>query len=367
MKKRDKFKEVQKQYESNNPAKSSPDLKKVSAEKKPKRKEEKKMRSARRRGIFFVVLQGILSLTFLIIVSMLGVLPFKYMLMLIGVLIILFCITYMTQKGKKAVALLGKILSALFMLALVVGGILAGVANYVLDTVTGAPYEAKEETKTEAIDLMGSVQFFSVSEDCFNVYIRDAQSEIDGDSASKMNMLATIHPETRQMLLTTIPGEYYVTIPNISNGQKEKLEKAGTFGVEASMATLGNLYETEISYYLKADFDWLKEKKEMFIEPISLDVLKEIYNSIVSVSNYVRTNMTKYEVQELVKKQIIEGGTFNRTPAIATGIVTSSYTYTMPDKETFVMTPDQDSVKEIIDLINRVEDGEILKTTIQLK
>jgi hypothetical protein len=52
---------------------------------------------------------------------------------------------------------------------------------------------------------------------------------------------------------------------------------------------------------------------------------------------------------------------------MATGTVTSNYTYTMPDTESFVMTPDQDSVKEIIDLINRVEDGEILKNTIQLK
>ncbi|MBP3451211.1 MAG: LytR family transcriptional regulator, partial [Agathobacter sp.] len=77
--------------------------------------------------------------------------------------------------------------------------------------------------------------------------------------------------------------------------------------------------------------------------------------------------LTKYEVQELIKKQMLEGGRFNRVSKVATGTVTSNYTYTMPDTESFVMTPDQDSVKEIIDSINRVEDGEILKNTIQLK
>lgn len=367
MKKKDKFKEVQKQYESNNPAKSSPDLKKVSAEKKPKRKEEKKIRGARRRGIFFVVLQGLLSLAFLGLMSMLGVLPFKYMLILIGVVIVLFFITYITQKKKKAVAVLGKLFSLLIMVIYLAGSTLAGALNYILDTVTGAPYEEEVKEVTTPIDLMGGTQFFSVSEDCFNIYIRDAQDEIDGNSISKVNMIATIHPETRQMLVTTIPGEYYMTIPDVSNGQKEKLSEAGTFGVEASMKALENLYETEISYYLKVDFEWLKEKKEMLKGPISVEMLKELGDSFVAISQHVRTNMTKYEVQELAKKQIQEGGSFKKNTITATGTVTSSYTFTMPDTEVFVMTPDQNSVKEVIDLMNRVEDGEIIKTSIQLK
>ena len=367
MKKRDKFEEVQKQYGADNPAKSSPDIKKVSAEKKPKRKEDRKMRRARRRGRFFVILQGFLSLAFVMILSTLGVLPVKYFMLVLGVVAILLGITYVTQKKKKAVAVLGKLFSFFVIVLLLVAGSMVCTLNYMLDTITGAPYKEEVKEVTAPIDLMGSTQFFSVAEDCFSVYIRDAQEDIDGNSASKVNMLATIHPETKQMLLTTIPKEYYVTIPDVSNGQKEKLSEAGTFGVEASMKALGNLYETEISYYLKADFEWLKEKKEMVKGQISVDMVKDLCYSVISVSDHVRTNLTKYEVQELVKKQILEGGRFNRVSKVATGTVTSNYTYTMPDTESFVMTPDQDSVKEIIDSINRVEDGEILKNTIQLK
>jgi len=233
--------------------------------------------------------------------------------------------------------------------------------------VTGAPYKQEEEQVTTAVDLMGGMEVFSVSEDCFNVYIRDAGEDINENSASKINMLATVHPETKQLLLTTIPAEYYITIPDVSNGQKEKLGEAGTFGVEASMAAIENLYEIEISYYLKVDFEWLKEKKEMLKGPISVDKVKDLGYSLLSVSKHVRTNMEKHEVQELVKKLIMEGGAFNRVAMLAKGTVTSNYTYTMPDTESFVMAPDSDSVKEIIDLINRVEDGEILKNTIQLK
>ena len=367
MKKRDKFEEVQKQYGSDNPAKSSPDIKKVSAEKKPKRKEDRKVRRAKRRGRFFVLLQGLLSLAFIIILSTLGVLPLKYFMLVLGIAAIFFWITYITQKKKKAVAVLGKLFSLFIMVILLVAGSLAGTLNYMLDTITGAPYKEEAKEVTATIDLMGNTQFFSVSEDCFSVYIRDVEDDMDGNSASNVNMLATIHPETKQMLLATIPKEYYVTIPDVSNGQKEKLSEAGTFGVEASMKALGNLYETEISYYMKADFEWLKAKKEMVKGPISVDMIKDLYYSAISVSDHVTTNLTKYEVQELVKKQILEGGRFNRVSKVATGTVTSNYTYTMPDTESFVMTPDPDSVKEIIDLINRVEDGEILKDTIQLK
>ncbi len=367
MKKKDKFEEVQKQYGSDNPAKSSPDIKKVSAEKKPKRKEDRKVRRARRRGRFFVMLQGLLSLAFVIVLSTLGLLPLKYFILVLGVVAIFFWITYITQKKKKAVAILGKLFSLFIIVLLMVAGSLVGTLNYMLDNITGAPYKEEVKEVTTPIDLMGSTQFFSVAEDCFSVYIRDAENNIDGNSASKVNMLATIHPETKQMLLTTIPKEYYVTIPDVSNGQKEKLSEAGTFGVEASMKALGNLCETEISYYLKADFEWLEEKKTMLRGPISVDMVKDLCYSVISVSDHVRTNLTKYEVQELVKKQILEGGRFNRVSMVATGTVTSNYTYTMPDTEVYVMTPDQDSVKEIIDLINRVEDEEILRNTIQLK
>lgn len=360
MKQKDKF-------ESDNPAKSSPDIKKVSAEKKPKRKEDRKMRRVKRRARTFILLQAVVSVAFFVMISTLGVLPFKYTLVLSGVLIVFFAITCATQKGKKGISVLGKMLSAILMLILIISGTLAGVLNYMLDAVTGAPYKEEGEQVTPAIDLMGGMEVFSVSEDCFQVYVRDAGEDIDENSASKINMLATIHPETKQLLLTTIPAEYYITIPDVSNGQKEKLGEAGTFGVEASMAAIENLYETEISYYLKVDFEWLKEKKEMLKGPISVDKVKALGYSLLSVSEHVRTNMEKHEVQELIKKQILEAGSFNRVAMMAKGTVTSNYTYTMPDTESFVMAPDSDSVKEIIDLINRVEDGEILKNTIQLK
>ena len=56
--------------------------------------------------------------------------------------------------------------------------------------------------------------------------------------------LATVNPEARQIMLTTIPTEYYVTIPGVSEGKKDTLKNAEDYGVEAVMTALGALFET---------------------------------------------------------------------------------------------------------------------------
>ncbi|MBQ8558772.1 MAG: LCP family protein [Tyzzerella sp.] len=358
-KKLQKIEETKQQF--NNPAKSTPDGGKKSAERELAKKTEKKQKRSKRVGIIFTVLQCVLSLVFIGTLFTLGVLPFKYTMAVIAIVAVLFLITYATQKRKKVCAIIGRIFGCFIMLILVLGTICVGVANYMLEAVTGAPYKAETEKQTNTMDFMNSSQVFSVAEDSFNVYIRDVYDDIDGNSISTVNMIATVNPETKQILVTATPGEYYVTIPGVSNGQKDKLEQAGTFGVEASMSALSNLYETEISYYLKVDFEWLDEQKDMFKSQVSLDTVKEIYNNISHISDYVKTNMTKYEVQEFVKQELLEGGSWKKSSVEATGTIFSSYTYSSPEVADYVMNPDSESVKEIVDLMSRVEDGEILK------
>ena len=64
----------------------------------------------------------------------------------------------------------------------------------------------------------------------------------------------TVNPNTKQILLTTTPRDYYVTIPNISGESRDKLTHAGIYGVDASMATLENIYGIDISYYARVNF-----------------------------------------------------------------------------------------------------------------
>lgn len=90
----------------------------------------------------------------------------------------------------------------------------------------------------------------------FNVYISgiDVEGAITTTSRSDVNIIMTVNPKTKKILLTTTPRDYYVQIPEVSGDAKDKLTHAGIYGVDASMRTLGNLYGIEMRYYAKVNF-----------------------------------------------------------------------------------------------------------------
>ena len=74
--------------------------------------------------------------------------------------------------------------------------------------------------------------------------------------------MAVVNPTSHQILLVTTPRDYYVEIPGISGGELDKLTHAGIYGVDASMATLGQLYDTTIDFYARVNFTSLVEMVE---------------------------------------------------------------------------------------------------------
>lgn len=90
----------------------------------------------------------------------------------------------------------------------------------------------------------------------FNVYISgiDVEGAITTTSRSDVNIIMTVNPKTKKILLTTTPRDYYVQIPEVSGDAKDKLTHAGIYGVDASMRTLGSLYDIDMRYYAKVNF-----------------------------------------------------------------------------------------------------------------
>ena len=90
----------------------------------------------------------------------------------------------------------------------------------------------------------------------FNVYISgiDVSGPITTTSRSDVNIIMNVNPDTKKILLTTTPRDYYVTIPEVSGDQRDKLTHAGIYGVDRSMAALENLYGVDLSYYAKVNF-----------------------------------------------------------------------------------------------------------------
>lgn len=90
----------------------------------------------------------------------------------------------------------------------------------------------------------------------FNVFISgiDTYGDIQTQSRSDVNIVASVNPDTRKVLLTTIPRDSYVSIALGGNDGMDKLTHAGNYGIESSMKTVARLLDTDIDAYLRINF-----------------------------------------------------------------------------------------------------------------
>ena len=94
--------------------------------------------------------------------------------------------------------------------------------------------------------------------DSFNVYISgiDTYGSLSNVSRSDVNLVVSVNPTKGKVLITTIPRDSYVNIPNKG---MDKLTHAGLFGVDSSIKTIENLLNINIDYYGKVNFTTLTE------------------------------------------------------------------------------------------------------------
>lgn len=317
-------------YPLDNPAKSSPQARKKSPERILREKQEKKMRRSKRRGVVVVVLQALVSLAFGGMLFTIDVLPFKYTAIVLAVVLVLFAITYLTQKKRK-LHVLGKVLGILVSIILAIGFLVLVVVNMAFDSVVDGG-----EKQNNVV--------MSVTQDVFHVFIDDGGEY----------RLATVNPEKHQILMTNIPADYFVAIPGVSEGKRDTLKNAENYGVEAVMAAVGSLFETEVPFYAKINLAGLQETLKTFTPDMEVS-LEDLTGT---VGDNIETNLSKRQVQQLVKLYLGEDAEWEILSNDAEGRNSSNYTYSDPDKVSFVMEPDKDSVAKAIDLIKRMEDGE---------
>lgn len=90
----------------------------------------------------------------------------------------------------------------------------------------------------------------------FTVYFSgiDVYGAINQRSRSDVNIVMTVNPTTKKILLVTIPRDAYTPFPGITGGQFDKLTHAGLYGVNVSMNTLNQIYGIKIDYYVRVNF-----------------------------------------------------------------------------------------------------------------
>lgn len=104
--------------------------------------------------------------------------------------------------------------------------------------------------------LMEDVPDLPITKQPFIVYLSgmDVYGELEQTSRSDVNIMACVNPATKQVLLVSVPRDAYVEIPGITNGEKDKLTHAGMYGVQYSMASMEEIFDVDISYYVRVNF-----------------------------------------------------------------------------------------------------------------
>lgn len=91
----------------------------------------------------------------------------------------------------------------------------------------------------------------------FNIFISGSDSRssrIYNKTRSDVNMILSVNLNTHEVLITSIPRDYYVSVYG-KTGLKDKLTHSGIYGMDVSKKTLEDLFDIEIDYSIKVGFN----------------------------------------------------------------------------------------------------------------
>ena len=280
----------------------------------------------------------------------------------------------------------------------------------ILDTIT---IKVESEVLVKEVDI---------TKDSFNIYISgiDVYGDIASVSRSDVNMIATTNPNTYEVLLTSIPRDYYVQLHG-TTGYKDKLTHAGIYGIDMSISTIEDLLDIDINYYIRVNFTTLislvdsiggidiysdkefisytnksckyelgnnhldgkcalafareryaykegdrhrVENQQAVISAIlnktlSSKTLITKYTSVLkSLGSSFQTNIPQNQIYSLVNLQLDKMPSWNIDTYSLDGNNSRNYTYSYSGSKLYVMEPDYKTVVEASKLIDNIMEGE---------
>lgn len=265
--------------------------------------------------------------------------------------------------------------------------------------------------KVENVSSEGSK--YTINNGTFNIYISgiDTSGSISNVSRSDANILVTVNTNTHEILLTSIPRDYYVTLH--SKGAKDKLTHSGLYGVNETVTTVEDLLDTEINYYIRvnfttvirlvdvlggiqvySDYDFTAQgyhfnqgynylngeqalafsrerhsfasgdnqrvkNQQAVIEAIinkvlSAQLFTNYTNILDSLEGSFQTNISEDEINKIVQDQLSNMSSWNIDNNALVGSGSSGPTYSLGNVNSYIMLPDSSSVEEAKELIDEV-------------
>lgn len=190
-------------------------------------------------GMVLLGLQAVLSLAALVQLWRTQMLPVLYLVIITALLVLLWLLVRKCLASRTG-AIVARVLSVMLCAALAVGCVWAQQGLTTLNNVTSGLLTGAEANK--------------ITKEPFVVYLSgvDNRGELTENARSDVNILAVVNPVTKQAALINTPRDYYVDLAGTES--KDKLTHAGLYGVETSMATLGNLYGVDVDHYIRINF-----------------------------------------------------------------------------------------------------------------
>lgn len=370
----------------------------------------KKSKLPRRKyQLLLLLAMALFAIGFLLMIIIVNAFPASMTLAFIGTMLIMIALTwFLFLKDNKLCRIIGIVISVLFLLTY-------GLGIYYLSTtyITFARISTEESAEIDAISI-------DVTEKPFNVYITGIdqwESEKGMDlERSDVNMIATINPKTKKILLTSIPRDTYVKLHTA--GEMDKLTHTGVYGVDETLGTVQDWLNLDMNYYVKMNFSavtdivnamggievyspksfvpvkrtwWTVEKgwnhmngkealafarerkafgdkdservenqqrvvKAILKKLLSSSTLLTKYGDIMAVAgDNMSTNVTDKELQALIKMQLADLSSWDIETQKITGEYEMDYVASLTQEEKFlVYKPDEESVDGVIEEINKV-------------
>lgn len=256
------------------------------------------------------------------------------------------------------------------------------------------------------VDNQDIAKRVGITQEPFNVYISgiDTFGGISKVSRSDVNMIMTVNPGQKEILLTSVPRDMYVKLHTY--GAMDKLTHSGIYGIDETVSTVEDWLGIDINYYIRVNFTTLVDvvdvlggvdvdsdyafksavSKYSYTEGINhLDgkaalffarerksfvdgdqqriqnqqkvleaILQKVTGSSVILTKYtslldavddeIQTNLSNSDIASLVKMQLEDLGGWTITKQYIKGAGTYHSTYSMGSRQLYVAIPDEASV-----------------------
>lgn len=145
-------------------------------------------------------------------------------------------------------------IDAIFVSSFQYGVISEEIENFKEDTKIIATEVHKIDSNDSIADENSK---YNIKNGSFNIYVSgvDVFGSINKVARSDSNMIVTVNMDTHEILLTSIPRDYYVTLH--SKRAKDKLTHSGIYGIKETVTTVEDLFDIDINYYVRVNFSTL--------------------------------------------------------------------------------------------------------------